>query len=58
MAPLLNLFTEEQMQKAAQKLKEQVGSTDVEISFDGSWRKKGHTSLSCIAFAISVATGN
>ena len=44
------------MIEASVEIKPQEGS-DSSISFDGTWQKKGHSSLNGVAAAISVTTG-
>ena len=57
MAGPINDFTEEQLREAADYVRHVTGSDDVEVSVDGSWRKRGHQSAYAIAFAMSTRTG-
>ena len=45
------------MIEAAADLKQQEGEVLLVISFDGSWQKRGYSSLNGVATAISVTTG-
>ena len=45
------------MIEAAVEVKEKGGLTDVGVSFDGSWQRRGHSSLNGVGTAISVNTG-
>lgn len=56
------LLTEESLIEAAAKVREASGSlpdtvTDISVSYDGTWQKKGHTSRSGMGAIIDVATG-
>ena len=44
------------MMEASVEVKQQEGN-DIGISFDGTWQKRGHSSLNGVAAAISVTTG-
>lgn len=45
------------MMNAAKETVEINGSTDIAVAVDGPWQRRGHTSLSGVVTATSVATG-
>ncbi|KAJ4441133.1 hypothetical protein ANN_10983 [Periplaneta americana] len=45
------------MMNAAKETVEINGSTDIAVAVDGPWQRRGHTSLSSVVTATSVATG-
>ncbi|GFW60917.1 uncharacterized protein TNCV_4871281 [Trichonephila clavipes] len=42
---------------AAETLSFNNGNPNVPVAIDGTWQKRGHTSLNCVVMAVSVDTG-
>ncbi|GFX74322.1 hypothetical protein TNCV_3452701 [Trichonephila clavipes] len=45
------------MQTAAKEAKDVNGHSDIPVAIDGTWQKRGYTSLNDAVIAKSVATG-
>ncbi|GFT94892.1 uncharacterized protein TNCV_1471981 [Trichonephila clavipes] len=45
------------MQTAAKEAKDVSGHSDIPVAIDGTWQKRGHTSLNGAVIATSVDTG-
>lgn len=49
--------TECMVEAAKEAVQENAGSTDIAIAIDGSWQKRGHTSLNGVVTATSIDNG-
>ena len=50
-------ISEGSMIRAAKEATEISGSQDIAVAVDGSWQKRGHTSMNGVVTATSVSTG-
>jgi hypothetical protein len=57
MYPIIQDFTESELQDAAERVRQATGSNEIEVSVDGSFRTRGFRSAFAVAFAISTKTG-